>query len=328
MPPRPFVDPRFPCRLRELRTAAGLSLRQLAGAAYIAKSTLSELESGTTGPSVEMATHLDRVLNADGRLIGMVTPAPEPDPEHRGRVAYALTRPARVDAATVEALAGVLAGQRRLDDTLDAGAMLPWVEPQRVTVARLAREARGRHARAAASVAAEWTQFSGWLCAEARHDALAVRLLDQARTEALELGDGPLAANAADFRAFLARARREWRHAARWSLAAAETVGATRLQQAQNLSHAAYALTRMGDLGEAARLLGKARDLADRDEAQPDTAYWLSAGFLRLGIGLALLGARDRAGAAEQLHAGLAGLPQGWADAEWAAEYRTALAAL
>jgi transcriptional regulator with XRE-family HTH domain len=71
---RPLLDPRFPARLRELRRARGLSLRELADAAYVGKSTLSQLENGRMNPSVEMAAHLDRALGADGVLAGMVTP--------------------------------------------------------------------------------------------------------------------------------------------------------------------------------------------------------------------------------------------------------------
>lgn len=74
----PLVDPRFPGRLRQLRTAAGLSLRELATAAYVGKSTLSELENGATGPSVEMAGHLDHALGAGGDLARMVTTNAEP----------------------------------------------------------------------------------------------------------------------------------------------------------------------------------------------------------------------------------------------------------
>lgn len=325
--PRPITDPRFGATLRRLRHARGLSLRDLGAAAWVSHSHLSELESGVKSPSVELADHLDRALDAAGELAALVTTPPAaPDPD---RLRHALAHPSRLDAQTVAALAELLAQQRRADDHLPADLMLPWVEPQRETVARLAREARGRHAPAIAAVAAEWTQFTGWLCAEARADGRAVRLLDRAHAEAVELDAGPLAVNAWDFRAYVARQRGEWRPAARWSLAAADSPGATRLQRAQNLAHAAYALARCGDRAEAGRLLAQARDLADADdEPQPDTAYWLSTGFLRLGIGLALAAAGDRPAAAEQLSAGLAGLPEGWADAEWAGEYRAALAAL
>jgi DNA-binding XRE family transcriptional regulator len=89
---RTLVDPRFPCRLRELRRARGLSLRELADAAYVGKSTLSQLENGRMNPSVDMGAHLDRALEADGELAGMVTPGTRdddpvpPDPPPGGMV--------------------------------------------------------------------------------------------------------------------------------------------------------------------------------------------------------------------------------------------------
>lgn len=70
---RRTVDPRFAARLRELRTQRGLSLARLAAAAYVGKSTLSDLETGKSTPTVETAQALDRALAADGELAAMVT---------------------------------------------------------------------------------------------------------------------------------------------------------------------------------------------------------------------------------------------------------------
>lgn len=73
MSSRTVVDPRFPSRLRELRTERGLSLRALANRAYCSKSTVSELENGHKTPSRHIVEHLDRVLGAGGELAGLVT---------------------------------------------------------------------------------------------------------------------------------------------------------------------------------------------------------------------------------------------------------------
>lgn len=67
------VDPRFAARLRELRTQRGLSLARLAASAYLGKSTLSDLETGKSQPTVETAQALDRALDAGGELAAMVT---------------------------------------------------------------------------------------------------------------------------------------------------------------------------------------------------------------------------------------------------------------
>lgn len=324
-----YVDPRFPGRLRELRQARGMSLRDLSAAAYLGKSTLSELENGRAGPSVETAAHLDRALGVGGELAGMVHAAPEPaEPEQRERVRYALARPAVVDQAAVDALADVLAAHRRLDDVLDSRLLLPAVAAEWEAVQQLAADARGPAAGELRRVAATWTQFYGWLLAEARRDAEAVRVLEQAADEADELGDGVLAAQAADFRGYVARQAGRHRATARWCLTAHHTPGATVLQRALNAAHAAGGLAAIGDQAEARRLLATASDLvevADREPA-PATAYWLTPRFVRLGIGMAWLGLGDRRQAADHLRAGLDSLPDGHAEAEWAAEYRDAFA--
>lgn len=323
---RPIVDKRFAAELRRLLTAHGTSFRGLAARTHYSSSYIHDLAAAQRWPTPETAQRLDAALGAGGRLAALVIPAPEPTAEHAERVEYVLAHPTRLDATAVAELAGVLAAYRRLDDATDARVLLPAAQAQWQTVSRLAVEARGPHAPDLHRAVAEWTQFMGWLLAEDRSDdAHAALVLDQAHDEAVELDDGPLAAQAADFRAYLARLRQQWRPAARWSRIAADTPGATNLQRAQNLSHAAYSLARVDERREAAELLGQARDLTAADEPQPDTVYWLSPGFIRLGIGLALHGIGDRQGAAEQLHAGLDGLPEGWAEAEWAVEYRQAL---
>src|SRR5947207_6269558 len=65
------VDPSFGRRLRELRTRRGLSLRDLAEDG-ISKSYLSELENGRKRATPEIATALDRILDAGGALAALV----------------------------------------------------------------------------------------------------------------------------------------------------------------------------------------------------------------------------------------------------------------
>lgn len=316
------VDPRFPATLRRLRHSLGLSLRDLARLAYLGKSTVSELETGRRSPSLDTARHLDGVLGAGGVLAAMVSESRDE------RIAYVLAHPTRLDAAAVDALAAALAVQRRLDDALDAHVMLGWVGGQRDTVAQLARDARGPHTPRLYAVAAEWTQFAGWLLAEARRDPDAARMLGVALQEAQDLGDGVLVAQAANFRGYLERQRGNPRGIVRHFLAAYETPGASTLQRVGDAVQAAHGLALMGDVREARRLLGEASDLADTDDPPPATAYWLSPTFCRMGIGLALSALGDRAAAADHLSAGLHGLPPDQRDAEWTGEYREVLARL
>jgi transcriptional regulator with XRE-family HTH domain len=329
LPPRSIVDPRFPARLRQLRQARGLSLRDLARLTYLAKSTLSELENGRRSPSGGTAHHLDRALDAGGELAAMVTEAPTvTTPEDDDRLAYVIARPPRLDAASVRSLADVLAAQRRLDDTLEAHVMLPWAEPQWRTVQRLARDTRGPHIRELHAVAAEWTQFVGWLYAEARRDADAVRVLTEAAREADTLDNGPLAAQVQNFRGYLERQRGNPRGIVRHFMAAYQTPGATTLQRVGDAVQAAHGYALLGDTDTATRLLGEASDLTEaaENETAPAAAYWLTPTFSRMGIGLAHLALGNKTAAAENLRAGLDGLPAYQRDAEWAAEYRDALA--
>lgn len=69
---RTVVDPRFAARLRELRTARGLSLSELAKTAYLTKGFISNLERGAKLPGVETARALDTALGAEGSLAGLV----------------------------------------------------------------------------------------------------------------------------------------------------------------------------------------------------------------------------------------------------------------
>jgi transcriptional regulator with XRE-family HTH domain len=69
------VHPQFPHRLRELRVAAGLSLRALAAQVNYSASYISELERGTKRPTRETAARLDSAFAADGHLSTLVTAA-------------------------------------------------------------------------------------------------------------------------------------------------------------------------------------------------------------------------------------------------------------
>lgn len=328
MPHPPIVDPRFPARLRELRTARGLSLRGLAGRTYYGKSLLHDLETSRCRPTVDAARRLDEALQAGGALAALVVEAPAvTTPDDDERVAYVIAQPSRLDAATVRTLADTLSAQRRLDDVLPAPAMLPWSVPQWRTVQGLAAQTRGPHAAKLHEVIAEWTQFVGWLHAEGRNDAEATRVLIEAARQADAVDSGPLAAQVENFRGYLERQRGNPRGIVRHFLAAYHTPGATALQRVGDAVQAAHGYALLGDGGSARRLLGEASDLTEaaEDETAPAAAYWLTPTFSRMGIGLTYLALGDTAAAADNLRAGLNSLPADQRDAEWAAEYREAL---
>ncbi|MFE7624298.1 hypothetical protein [Streptomyces sp. NPDC057509] len=237
-----------------------------------------------------------------------------------------MTTPSRLDGRTVEALADVLAAQRRLDDAIGPTAVLPGTQAQADTVRELLRGARGPHRDALADVVAEWVQFEGWLHASARNDARALVLLDEALELADEAESGTLAAQALNFRGYVARQQGRPRAVARWFSAAYHTPGAHPAQRTGDAAQAAHGYAELGQTGEARRLLEEAAGLADAAADQPPgTAYWLTPVFQRLNLGLAHLGLGEHSDAAEHLRAGLAGLPADQQGAEWSVEYRDAL---
>ncbi|WP_433228195.1 hypothetical protein [Actinomadura formosensis] len=70
-------------------------------------------------------------------------------------------RPSRVDLATVESLARVLAGQRRLEDSIGSAAVVPAVRAQLRAIEGMVADARGAVRRDLLDVAAQWAQFAG-----------------------------------------------------------------------------------------------------------------------------------------------------------------------
>lgn len=326
-----IVDPRWPATLTRLRRERGLSLRELARQAHYSKSHLCDLENGRIQPTIDAAEALDAALQADGTLAALVLDATTlvttPDDDHR--IAYAISHPTRLDAQTVTLLADILAAQRRLDDAVPVAMLLPWAVPQWRTVQDLANSARGPHSPAIRVVAAESTQFVGWLYAEARRDTDAVRMLVEAASQADAVDCGILAAQAANFRGYVERQKNSPRGIVRHFLDAYHTPGATPLQRVGDAAQAAHGYALLGDHASARRLLGDASDLATAAAGTepPSTAYWLSSTFGYLNLGLAYLGLGDRASAVDNLRAGLDGLPADQRDAEWTVEYRAALTA-
>lgn len=302
----------------------GLSLRKLAKAVNYDPGYVSRVLGGKRRPSPGLARALDNFFESDGVLGSLAEAVSIEDQE---RVVGVLKEPARLDKHTVKILADVLAAQRRLDDVMPASVMIPAATAQWDSVKQLAREARGHSAEQFHFVAAEWVQFIGWLHAEAAHVPQAARWLNEAEEVADNLGSGVLAAQAANFKGYLARHLGRPRAVVRWFLAAHHTPGAAPLQRVGDAAQAAHGYAWLGETDSARRLLGAASDLLDgaKDTAPPETAYWLSPGFSRLNLGLAHLALGDGGDAAANLEAGLDSLPADQFNAEWANEYRDAL---
>lgn len=319
----------FGSALRRLRQDAGLSQPALAKLVPISQTSLSRYEHDKQTADPTVAQRLDELLHADGQLLAAM-PAMATDvltPDDRARIRHGIRYPSRIDAQTVTALAEVLAAQRRLDDTLGPALILPATLEQLDTVTDMLRHVAGPHRDELAALVAQYTQVAGWLRAELRHDQEAVRLLADAEQLSDEIGSGELAAQAANFRGWLARQQGLPLGVVRWFLAAHHTPGAHPAQRVGDAAQAAQGLATLGQRDEARRLLDVASGLLDkaRRETPPDTAYWLTGEFHRLNIGLAHLALDEPVDAADHLAAGIAGLPEEQAQADWAVEYQEAL---
>lgn len=315
--------------LRRLRKAAGLSQRQLSLRVPVHTSNVSRYESEQQHPEEAVAARLDDVLDAHGELLAAWSPLDVGplNADQRDRIAYSVRFPGRIDEAAIAALADSLAAQRRLDDVIGPEPLIPTSLAQTDMVTHLLKEVNGPLRQQLASVASEHVQFAGWLHAEARHDAPAVRLLEQAEDLADEAEDGTLAAQALNFRGYLARQQGRPRAMIRGFLTAYHTPGAHIAQRIGDAIQAAQGYAKIDERDEALRLLDTADgmiDAAGRDKP-PATAYWLTPTFHRLNSGLAHLALGDHDVAVDHLRTGLDNLPEDQQGAEWTNEYRDGL---
>ncbi|MFI0532337.1 helix-turn-helix domain-containing protein [Streptomyces scabiei] len=316
----------FASLARRLLHEAGYSMKAAARALNYDPAYLSRALNGKQKPSLKLATALDQLLAANGALAATVL-----DDEEQARVSRSAANPSRLDAGTVDALAGVLAAYRRLDDSADPRTLTSAVVAQAKDVTGLLRGARGPHRDRLAEVAAEWTLFAGWVFAQQRQDAKAVRLLN----EAVDLADdaqteqsGELVSAAWNFRGYVARQQDRPQGVARWFSAAADVRGAHPAQRQGDLLQAAAGLAQLGQRDDALRLVDQAEGLTDQAAALPPpaVAYWLSGAFGRLNLAIAHMGLGRHGDAVDHFTAGLAGLPPDLRSAPWTAEHRGHLA--
>ncbi|MFH8747212.1 multiprotein-bridging factor 1 family protein [Streptomyces rimosus] len=310
-------------QVRSALRSRGLSIREAARRLNYDPAYLNRVLNGRQVPSPHLVERLDQLLGAEGTVISL---AASLTPDDHGRISRSIAHPTRLDRQAVDALAAVLAAQRRLDDAVGAAALIHPTEAQLLTVKQLLRDARGPHRDALLGVVAEYVQFVGWLHASAgNHVEASIHLYD-AVDLADEAEDGTLAAQALNFRGYIARRQGRPTAVARWFEAAYHTPGAHAAQRMGDAAQAAQGYAQLRERETAKRLLGEAASLADAAHDQPPgTAYWLTSGFQRLSLGLAHLGMAEHALAADHLRAGLDGLPAEQRHADWTAEYRAAL---
>ncbi|MEO3771340.1 helix-turn-helix transcriptional regulator [Micromonospora sp. B9E7] len=323
MPPRAttIVDPRFASELRRLREARGLSLRQLAAAVKHGKSLIHQFEAGQTKPTVDVAVRLDDALHACGALAALVTNAPDSD----DRLAFVTAYPRRVDRAAADALAGLLAGYRRLEDAIGSGPIMAPVRAHLGTVTGLLRHAPPDVRPRVVDLAGQWAQFAGWL-SMARGDGRAATIWNaRALQWATEAGNTDLVAAVLSFQGHQAELRHDLPAMIVLSRESRrdETVNTALRAYCAGQEARGLAMAGAASADILARL-SEASDLSAQAAEEPLSpwGYWYTPSFFAVQQGSVwrYLGAEDsRANgrALELLTAGIAGVSEDAGGAEW-----------
>lgn len=293
---RTVVDPRFAVELARLRRERGLSLRTLAGQVYQGKTLLHELETGQARPSADIAARLDDVLQAGGALAALVQDAPLLDTD---RLAYVADHPRRVDVAAIVALDQLLAGQRRMEDSVGSVAVVAPVRAQLDLITALLGDARDALRPRLVSVAAQWAQFAGWLGIATGDPTGARTWLHQALTWSTEADDRDLTATIVSFQGYLAETQGRTGDAIGLSRAARRDERVYAGLRAYCAGQEARTLAAVGaPRAEVLSRLAEAADLATHPSAAPPPwGYWYTPDFFRVqqGIVRQQLGDSDRA---------------------------------
>lgn len=323
MPPRAttVVDPCFAAELRRFRVARGWSLRQLAAAVNHGKSLIHQLEAGQTRPTAEVAARLDGALDANGVLAALVIEAPDGG----DRLAYVTVHPRRVDRAAADALAGLLAGYRRLEDAIGSRPIMSPVRAHLETVMGLLGDAPQDVRLRLINVAGQWAQFAGWLSIAQGEQRAATVWNARALRWAVEAGNTDLMATVLSFQGHQAELRHDLPTMIELSRESRrdETVNTALRAYCAGQEARGLAMAGAASADVLARL-SEALDLSAQSAEEPLSpwGYWYTPSFFAVQQGSVwrYLGAADsRANdrALELLTAGVAGVSEEASGAEW-----------
>jgi transcriptional regulator with XRE-family HTH domain len=331
----------FAAALRALLAERDISQRALARGVPCDPALISRYASGAQEPSPRMAARVDEALGAGGELAALAPVhalwhAPGSlTPDDEERLALAADAPSRVDAQVLDSLAGILAGQRVLDDRIGSEPLLTAARAQYDVTERLARAAPAALRSRALDITAQYGYFRGWLHESTGRLAAAERLYDAALGQAAETGNADLTSELISMKGHLAWMRGEPGEVVRLSQAAQRDPAAFPGQHAISAMQEARAHAVLGDARAVSRKLAdadRASALAqERPEDQPPWLYYHSPGFFTVQRGRAWLhlGARDRRYsrmAVEALTAGVDALDDTARQSEWGASYLLHLA--
>jgi len=332
----------FAGELRELMEARGISGRRLARLVPCDPALICRYRTGKQQPSANMARLIDDALGADGALAALAGPgrravlagglaglAAVVGPELADRLGWIARHPRAVDAAAVDSLADVLAGQRRADDAFGSAAMLGPVMAQLATVEDLVTEARGPLRLAIVDIAQQWSQFAAHLHISVRDFPAARALCRQALELAVEADDATMTTTVMRLRAYMAWLADEPGPVIGLAQAAQRDARAAASERAYGamLEASGHAVT--GNAAAAERKIGDAlylaAQMASRPERERPWSYWYSPQWFscQRGVVLGYLADTDqrRIEAIDALTAGYAGLGANAAGSEWGTDY-------
>jgi hypothetical protein len=198
-------------------------------------------------------------------------------------VAIAARHPRRVDAATVCALADVLATTRRLEDQIGSAAVLPGIRGNCAVARSLLADARPPIRDRVGALAGELHQYLGWLLAETGHPEQARAEYDAALALGVKIDDPHLTSLALSYQGHLAWMLDDPHGAIALSRAARRDTRVFIGQQAYNAYQEARGWAMVGELAEVDRTLGHAEKLAERAVAQQADAFRVGRVFHRRG---------------------------------------------
>ncbi len=312
----------------------GISQRRLARLVPCNDGYLSRVARNLQVPSPEMAERLDDLLDAGGHLARMRDPAPlrraasgDLTPDDEERLLRAAQRPGGADLAVVESLGIVLAAQRRIEDSIGSAPLIPAVVTQLNTIEQMVIEARDPVRRPLLDVAAQWSQFAGWLHASVGATGKALAHLNTTQEWATEIGDQAMVGSVMSWRGYVAEHRGHIGPMIGLSQAGQrmrDTVG-----RVYDLYQEARARALLGQATEVDRLTAIAAEEAQNQRAEdgrPWEYYYYAPGFFTLEHGTAyrILGRADpdrNADAVELLTKGLNNLPAEMRHSEWAGDF-------
>jgi transcriptional regulator with XRE-family HTH domain len=309
--------------LRRLRRQRGLSLRDLAKLTHHSKTVIWEWESGSKIPNAEAAIRVDKLLEADGTLVATVAVLPPVD-VNAERLTHTAGAPRSVDSASIDALAGILANMRRLEDSVGAAPLITATFGPLKLVELVAQEARGPLRRRVVDLAGQWAQFAGWLRAATGQPGKAREWYAKMLEHATEAGNRDLIATSLSMRGNLAWMAHQSAPLIGLSAAAVEHAASPGVRaMAEQQEARGYAIE--GEAQQVERLLDRAEvhmtTALERVDEQPPWIYFYSPGYLQMQRGLAyrLLGRTNDAIAA--LTAGLAATDTSVRSSEFGSTY-------